>query len=208
MIKEQYYGENINELLQFFNCDVKGVLHVGAHKCEELSTYNKYTNNIVWIEAIKSLVEENLQLNPDLNIINEVIGDIDGKEIEFKITNNVFSSSILDLKYHKKIHPDIFVTSTYKTKTKSLKTIYKEYNLKSDLNLLVLDLQGVELLALTGLGDLINDFNYIYTEINEEEIYEDCCKLNDIDSYLTKYGFEKKYLMVLNGYGNAFYIKR
>jgi len=162
----------------------------------------------VWVEAIKSLVEENLQLNPDLNIINEVIGDIDGKEIEFKITNNVFSSSILDLKYHKEIHPDIFVTNTYKTKTKSLKTIYKEYNLKSDLNLLVLDLQGVELLALTGLGDLINNFNYIYTEINEKEIYEDCCKLNDIDSYLTKYGFEKEYLIVLNGYGNAFYIKR
>ena len=72
MIKEEYYGENINELIQFFNCDIKGVLHVGAHKCEELSTYTKYTNNIVWIEAIKSLVEENLQLNPDLNIINEI----------------------------------------------------------------------------------------------------------------------------------------
>ena len=132
-----------------------------------------------------------------------------GKAHDYEVSVRTLIESKKEfVKYHKKIHPDIFVTSTYKTKTKSLKTIYKEYNLKSDLNLLVLDLQGVELLALTGLGDLINDFNYIYTEINEEEIYEDCCKLNDIDSYLTKYGFEKKYLMVLNGYGNAFYIKR
>ena len=56
MIKEQYYGENIDELIQFFNCDIKGVLHVGAHKCEELSTYTKYTTNIVYISPISTIL--------------------------------------------------------------------------------------------------------------------------------------------------------
>ena len=50
-----------------------------------------------WIEAIKFLVEENLLSNPNLNIINECIGDEDDKEVTFKISNNTLSSSILEL---------------------------------------------------------------------------------------------------------------
>ena len=36
MIKEKYSGEAIDELISFFKLNVKGILHVGAHKCEEL----------------------------------------------------------------------------------------------------------------------------------------------------------------------------
>ena len=97
MIKENYSGETIDQLIQFFKLNIKGVLHVGAHKCEEQNIYLKYTSNknIYWIEAIKFLVEENLLSNPNLNIINECIGDKDGEVVTFKISNNTLSSSIL-----------------------------------------------------------------------------------------------------------------
>lgn len=210
MIKEAFYGENIDELFSFFKVNVKGILHIGAHKCEELETYLKYTtiDKIVWVEAIESLIKQNLEKNPNLNIIKAVVGDEDGKNIEFKITNLTNCSSILDLKYHKEIHPNVEVVEVVKMQTKTIQTLYKENNINPlDYNTLVMDLQGAELLALKGMGDILNNINNIYVEVNEKELYEGCCDLNSLDSYLTSFGFERKYLALLNGYGNAFYLK-
>jgi FkbM family methyltransferase len=210
MNKEKYPGETINDLVNFFKVPIKGILHVGAHKCEELNAYLKYVSidKILWVEAFPDLVKENLQKNPDLQILNEVVGDEDGKDIEFKITNNTLSSSMLDLAYHKEIHPHVVVTDILKLKTKKLKTILSEQNLEEQYNLLILDIQGAELLALHGLGSLLENFNVIYTEVNEKELYKDCCKLEDLDSYLGKFNFERKYINTLNGYGNALYLKK
>ena len=210
MNKEKYPGETINDLVNFFKIPIKGILHVGAHKCEELNAYLKYVSidKILWVEAFPDLVKENLQKNPDLQILNEVVGDEDGKDIEFKITNNTLSSSMLDLAYHKEIHPYVVVTDILKLKTKKLKTILSEQNLEEQYNLLILDIQGAELLALHGLGSLLENFNVIYTEVNEKELYKDCCKLEDLDSYLGKFNFERKYINTLNGYGNALYLKK
>jgi FkbM family methyltransferase len=210
MIKENYSGETIDQLIQFFKLNIKGVLHVGAHKCEEQNVYLKYTSNknIYWIEAIKFLVEENLLSNPNLNIINECIGDKDDKEVTFKISNNTLSSSILELGEHKNLHPNVIISDTIVTKTKTLKTIFLQNQLKDKFNMLVLDLQGAEMLALKGLKDIINEFDIIYTEVNEKEIYKECCILEDLDLYLQSYNFERKHLNTLNNYGNALYLRK
>ena len=210
MIKEKYHGQTIDELLQFFKLNPTGILHVGAHKCEEQNVYLKYTSNknIYWIEAIKFLVEENLLSNPNLNIINECIGDEDDKEVTFKISNNTLSSSILELGEHKNLHPNVVVSDTIVTKTKTLKTIFLQNQLKDKFNMLVLDLQGAEMLALKGLKDIINEFDIIYTEVNEKEIYKECCILEDLDLYLQSYNFERKHLNTLNNYGNALYLRK
>jgi FkbM family methyltransferase len=210
MIKEKYPGESISNLLNFFKIKVKGVLHVGAHKCEELEAYLQHTSpdKIWWIEAFSNLIEENLKNNPNLNIIQGVVSDKDNIEVEFKITNNTLSSSILDMDYHKEIHPHVIVTDILKLKTKTLKSILFENNLENEHNVLILDIQGAELLALYGLGSLLENFNVIYTEVNEKELYKDCCKVEDLDFYLNKFNFERKYINTLNGYGNALYLKK
>jgi len=210
MIKEKFYGENIDELFSFFNINVKGILHVGAHKCEELKTYLKYTtiDKILWIEAIQELIDQNLKENPNLKLVNAVVSDKDGQDVEFKITNLTNCSSILDLGYHKEIHPHIEVIETINLKTKTLKTILNQNNLENEYNILILDTQGAELLVLQGLSSLLNNFNTIYTEVNEEELYSGCCKLEDLDLYLNDFGFKRKYISTLNGYGNALYIKK
>jgi len=210
MIREKFYGENIDELFTFFKVNVEGILHIGAHKCEELETYLKYTtiDKILWVEAIDSLIKENLEKNSNLKIINAVISNEDGKDIEFKITNLTNCSSILDLKYHKEIHPSIEVVETTKMQTKTIQTLYKENNIPfSEYNTLVMDIQGAELLALKGMGDILNNIDIIYIEVNEKELYEGCCTLDNLHEYLINFNFERKYLVLLNGYGNAFYLK-
>jgi len=206
MIRETYSGETIEELINFFKLPIKGIIHLGAHKCEEYPIYKKFTNNVVWIEAIPELIKAAQEKCPELNIINEIVGDVDGEDIEFKITNNTLSSSILNIKYHKEIHPNVVVERILKSQTKTLNTIISEYNLNiNDYNLLTLDLQGAELLALKGLGDNIKNLDYIYTEVNEKELYEGCCLLNDLDIYLGYFGFDRKFITTLNSYGNALY---
>ena len=42
----------INELIQHFNIKITGILHIGAHECEELNDYNNAgvdNQNIYWI---------------------------------------------------------------------------------------------------------------------------------------------------------------
>ena len=72
MIKENYSGEAIDQLIQFFKLNIKGVLHVGAHKCEEQNVYLKYTSNknIYWIEK-QNLKYFNVSTKNNINI-NEV----------------------------------------------------------------------------------------------------------------------------------------
>lgn len=90
----------------FINCKPnKEVLHIGAHICEEKQLYNENginDDNILWIEANKDLI------NPEQkNILNAVISDKNDEVVDFIITNNVQSSSILELYKHLEEHPDV-----------------------------------------------------------------------------------------------------
>ena len=73
----------------------KGVLHIGAHICEEKQLYNENgisDDNILWIEGNSDLI------NPrQKNILNAVISDKNDEIVDFIITNNIQSSSILEL---------------------------------------------------------------------------------------------------------------
>lgn len=129
-------------------------------------------------------------------VINALITDTEGLEYEFKISNNDgFSSSIFDFgEYHKggkNLWKDDFrMIENITLRSKTIKSIYEEYNLKDwNLNMLVLDIQGAELLAIKGSGDLINNFKYIWIEVSTVEIYKMGAKWDEIKKYLNSYGF-------------------
>jgi len=194
--------------------EVKGILHLGAHECEErikyLTRFNYITDdNIIWIDALKNKVELIQTTIPTIRIFNECISNLDDQLIFFKITNNYQSSSILNLKEHIIEHPDIHEISRIEMKTKTLKTFYNDNNFtNSQFNFFALDIQGAELLALIGADNILNDVDYIYIEVNTKELYENCALLDDIDIYLSKFNFKRQnILMTEHGWGDAFYVK-
>ena len=66
-------------------------------------------------------------------------------------------------------------------------TLINENNIDiKNYNFLNLDIQWAELMALKGFGNFINDFDYIYTEVNIDELYEKCVLLGELDEYLKK----------------------
>jgi len=204
----------INIFQLFFVKDVKGIIHIGAHECEERINYLMRFNNvsdddIIWIDALKFKVDEIKNKNKTINIYNECISDIDNQNIIFKITNNNQSSSILELKEHLIEHPDIHEIGQIEMCTKTLKKFYQENNFDySKFNFMNIDIQGAELLALKGAENILEQVDFIYTEINTKELYKNCALVNDIDDYLKKYNFKRiKTQMTQHGWGDAFYSK-
>ena len=209
----------IAELKARFNVNIKGILHIGAHNCEELGDYvsnGVNLSNIYWIEALPRLVEKNKRINPLLNIYQAVIYDEDDKEIEFNITNcngdvnNLQSSSILEFGSHKTSHPHVKLVDKVKMKTSRMDSvIVKNAIAMENVNFINLDIQGVELRALKSMESYLNAIDYIYSEVNIEEVYKNCDQMTDITTYLAQYNFKlaDSRIYAQFGWGEAFYIK-
>ena len=204
----------LHQLVNYFKLNLRGVLHIGAHECEEQTTYLQQgikNENIYWLEAMDYKVAEMKEKMPHVQIYHCVVNDEDNKELELKITNNGQSSSLLDLGSHLKHHPHVHVVDTKKYKTKRLDTFIKENKIPiANLNFLNLDIQGMELKAMKSMGDFIKKFDYIYTEVNTEYVYKDCALMKEIDDYLNTFGFKRCVTQMCGnyGWGDAFYIKQ
>jgi FkbM family methyltransferase len=186
-----------------------GVIHVGMHKAEEYPIYKKAcVNNIIFIEANKELAY-NCNIDDESCIIVHAAVSDKVEEVEFHITNNSESSSILELGEHAQIYPHIKNVDSVKMKTVTLDTILKKINVFiPSLNILNLDIQGAELKAMKGL----TNWDYIeavFTEVNYKEMYKGCPHISEITAFLAEKGFEK----VLEedtgcGWGDALYVRK
>jgi FkbM family methyltransferase len=200
--------------------NITGILHIGAHRCEELVDYlaeGVNSENIYWIEALPHLVEENKKKNPLVKIYQAVISDTDGENVTFNITNangdttNCQSSSILEFGSHEKNHPWVKVVKKIEMKTSRMDTIIQKNNINmKDINFLVLDIQGVELRALKSMESYLINIDYIFTEVNTEDVYKNCDKMDKLTEYLHNFNFKLADARIYKqyGWGDAFYIKQ
>ena len=202
------------ETLLKYGIQVSGILHVGAHQCEERDGYFRYfkadDSKIVWIEAIPSLCENIKSRNPNIRIINATVSDVDGNPITFNISNNGQSSSMLELDKHKIHHPQVFYVATIECITKTIGTIYADEQLPDDFaNFLNLDIQGAELLAIKGIPDrILKHIQYVYVEVNKASLYKGCALLDELTAYLCDKGFVMVELnMTPYEWGDAFFIR-
>ena len=71
-------GDNVINVLKHYNIPINGVLHIGAHECEELPLYETYLqrNQIVWIDALPDKVELSKGKFPNILIENAVVSDL------------------------------------------------------------------------------------------------------------------------------------
>jgi FkbM family methyltransferase len=196
------------ELVEKYNIQFKGILHVGAHECEEIHDYEKYIsrNNVLWVEAMKDKVEFCKVKYPEINIEQAVISDKIEK-VTFNVTNNGQSSSILDFGLHSQFHPEVVFIDSIEMETKLLKDIICNYDI--DYNFLNLDIQGVELRALKSMEEYLSKIDYIYTEVNSDYVYKDCNLVTELDDYLKKFGFDRVETIWYSDcrWGDAFYVR-
>ena len=127
--------------------------------------------------------------------------------LSFNISSNSQSSSLLNFGSHLINHPDVAVTKIIKVKSQRLDTVLAGRVVPDFINL---DIQGVELRAIKSLGDLINQVEVIYTEVNKRQVYENCDLIQDVDGYLKKHGFRRidTRWKIKAGWGDALYVNK
>lgn len=190
----------------------KGVVHVGAHEGQELQHYHKLgIEKMIFIEALPKIYDKlvkNCEPYPEVMCFNECVSDKDGEEITFNVANNDGqSSSFLQLGTHKQMHPDVEYIEEIKMKTVRLDSLLS--GIDEDYDFLNMDLQGAEGHALRGLGDVLNQFKYLYLEVNITEVYECCMQLPELEEYLAGFGFKKKDIFFPGNctWGDCFFMK-
>ena len=204
----------LDQLIERHNLKIKGVVHCGGNEGQERETYNELVSGeVIWIEAIDDVFEklkENIAPYKNQVAIKACLGDKDNKTVVFNISNNESqSSSMLNLKHHEIIHPEVHYIDHVVMKTTRFDTLMLllERDI-SKLNFLNLDLQGAELIALRGFGKYLNQFDYILTEVNKKEVYEGCALVEDLDSFLSDYERVETGFWVGDSWTDALYVKR
>lgn len=200
---------SIKKLLNRYKLNIKGILHIGAHECEELNDYIKAginKNNIIWIEGNVEIVNK-MKLMDIKNIYHGLISDKE-EDVEFIITNNGQSSSILELETHKYEHPDVYEIKRKIMKTTTIEKLLIDNDIYIPFNFVNIDIQGAELKALKGMQNILPYIDYIYTEVNIKYLYKNCALLKELDDFLNSFGFLRvDTKMTPHGWGDAFYIK-
>jgi len=202
---------NFSDIVSKYKLKIRGIIHIGAHLAEELNEYSKNNvKEIIWVEANPNIFNKLITIANKDKCYNTAIYSVDNLKLDFNITNNGESSSLLELDMHKIEHPHIHVTEIIQVNTKRFDTLITENNLSIDnYNFVNLDIQGAELHALKGFGDFLNKIEYIYTEINIKPLYKECVLIDELDNFLNSKGFSRvETCWTTHGWGDALYIRK
>jgi FkbM family methyltransferase len=201
---------SVTKLSKLWDIRPSGILHVGAHDAEEASDYeNAGWLPVVWVEGQTLLAKKiRARLNPNNHtVIQAFVWDSAGDILKFKRTNNSQSSSLLEFGTHASDYPNVNVQEEYSVTTSRLDDVVP---ISCRFDFINLDLQGVEMQALKGLGERVKDAKWIYSEVNKKMVYKDCTLIVDLDKYLKQYNFRRVATRWVygKGWGDALYIQR
>jgi|TARA_R100000995_G_C3479966_1_gene123246 FkbM family methyltransferase len=201
---------DFNKLITKYNMKINGVIHIGGHHGQEYKLYREHPNikNIVFFEPDPdsfNILRETTSGDDLVTTINTALGPFSCKASMHKETaNDGQSNSILEPGLHLRQYPNITFDDKYKVSVHPL----DRYQPNKSLNLINIDVQGFELQVFLGASRTLNNVDYIITEVNRDEVYKNCARVEDLDYFLGKYGF-KRVETSWEGitWGDALYIK-
>lgn len=197
---------DFTSLVKDFSCSFNGVLHIGAHHGNEYNTYKSMDiSPIIFVEALPHVFDVlTKNVGSECVCINTALGNENGTvEMYVDEANSGGSSSVLKPKLHLSQFPGI----TFPRKVEVPIT-------KLDLldvpkcNFLNIDVQGYELEVLKGAKEYLLGVDYVMIEVNQDEVYENCVQVDELDKFLEQYGLKRVVTSWVGGnWGDAFYIK-
>jgi FkbM family methyltransferase len=203
---------DLGTALRSADVDMGGVLHIGAHTGQEADLYASLgASPVVWVEAnpavlprLKARVEPRGQI-----VLEALLAEEAGHEVDFYVTNNELSSSMLTLGTHAEEHPDVVVTQHLRLTTDTLDALFARHGLAgAGLNVLVLDVQGAELKVLGGATTTLAGFDAVCLEINEQSLYEGCALLPEVESFFAEHGLQRAVVAIgAHGYGDGLFVR-
>ena len=205
----------LSKLNKKYNFNASGVCHVGAWRAKEISSYREEFGNVpvTFIEANKRLeghIIDNISgfTNVDYKIV--AAGSQAGTgsiSLDKSYGRKGQSSSLLKPKGHLKRYPRIKFDSPVPVQIRRLDEIMEG----KPFNFLNIDVQGYELEVLRGAVKCLENVYYIIVEVNRGELYEGCPMVEEIDDFLSGFGFsrvETEWRHNREKWGDALYIRK
>jgi len=180
---------DFNLLKQKHNMDIRGIIHIGGHHGQEFKTYEENNiSNVVFFEPVPTtfkILEQNVG---DKAIIHNVALGNENKKIEMFIetANQGQSSSILEPGIHTRQYPHITFDSKLEVDMVRLDDFLTDSNKYNFINI---DVQGYELEVMKGAVRTLENIDYIMSEVNRDEVYINCSKVDELDKFLAEFHF-------------------
>ena len=199
---------NYFDLKKKYNLNIKGVIHVGAHFGEEYTDFYRPDGikDLVFFEPLPTsfqVLKQNVGKNGIL--INKALGSAPGMlEMYVETANKGQSSSLLKPKVHLERYPHIQFPHKVKVE---VSTLDQEIPDPSKYNFINIDVQGYELEVFKGGTKVLPHIQYINSEVNRAELYENCVQVEELDAFLKTFGFERVETHWEGNWGDAFYLK-
>lgn len=188
---QKYISFLLSETSEYFDLEnINCIFDVGSLNGIESVYFSQYLPDveIYSFEANPNsvkLIEENQKHYPKTHCINKAISNYNGKSDFYITIDNIGASSLLK-------PMGGYAGYNYSILEVDVITIEKfcqEYNIPK-IDILWMDLQGNELNALKGMGNILSTTKIICSEIGLKPYYENHTLYNEIVDYLQKYGFE------------------
>lgn len=184
---------SLESLIGKYSLNIKGVIHIGAHIGQEFNDYKRANiNNLMFFEPLKNNYEQllkNIILSDTVKTYNIALGNIEGViEMFTEIDNQGMSSSILEPALVLTQYPHIKFNDKETVKIDRLDNI--KFN-RDIFNMINIDVQGYEMEVFRGSMSTLEYIDIIYTEVNRDEVYKDCAKIDELDNFLGEFNFNR-----------------
>jgi len=191
-----------------YNLNFKGVVHIGAHYGQENKVYDQLgIHHRIFFEPLSSnfsILEQ--RVDPQYKLIKKALGNENKRVNMFvEVANKGQSSSILKPVKHLSQYPQIQFPLTEEVEMARLDDLDLDL---SNYNFINIDVQGYELEVFKGASKTLENIDFIISEVNRDELYENCAKIWELVEFLTPYGFHMQEVdWAGQTWGDAFFLK-
>lgn len=201
----------IQEVCERENIEVKGILFCGAYDGAEYEEYKEVgLENCLFVEPNPLLFQRLVSKVGRTKAIMAAVTDVPDQEISLNLAysldmTNLGCSSIFPLQKLLDSNKYIRDNGRIKVKTTTIDTILQD---RPDINCLIMDIQGSELLALKGATKSLPQIQCIVTEFNHKAQYEGGCGFKELNEFLLTAGFKNVIMEYMTeNEGDALYLK-
>lgn len=196
------------DLISKYNLNINGVIHIGGHKGQEYPYYKTAgIKNIIFIEPHPTtfgILKNNV--GKECTLFNTALGNTEGTmEMYCEEANEGQSNSLLEPSLHRIQYPNIEFTYLIDVPITKLDNLPFDRTLFNFINI---DVQGYELEVFKGSTKTIENIDYIYSEVNRDNVYEGCARVEQLDDFLHSFRFKRVETWWEGGtWGDALYVK-
>lgn len=205
----------IEKFINYINDKNKAyvIFDIGSRDCQQsIEFYKTFPNAKIYAFECNpntlDLCEENIIPYQDrITLIKGAVCDYDGSITFYPINQEKTKTTWKDgnpgasslFKSNGKYTVETYVQDEITTNCHRLDTIMNKHNIPC-VDIIWMDLQGAELLALKGLGNKLSSVEYLYTEVSHKEMYTGQIMYKELNDYMIKNNFSILNNLSLSGW--------